>query len=521
MSLVINSNVASLLAQQNLVRTFEQSQHIVTAIVFRFEDQQRGRRPGRPRHCREQQAQVAGLQSAINNTNQGVSLVQTAEGALSEISSLLTQIRGLAVTSSNSAVEDPTALQANQAEITNALSTINNIANNTQFGSSVLLNGTMGQTLTGADVANLAVSHQVTSGLASANLAAGSYHLKITTPYIAPVTGVAAASTAALGNVTGAATFFNTQAAGAGTAVAASAVQNASYFTEAGNVTLGGKVYAYTSGTQVSTVLAAINADGTNRFSVSLSDANSQFTVTAKNTGAVDNGQQLSILGATKSANVAATEGGVTAVTEQDAAGEIVTSTGASLANRILLTAKPASGGTALVNTALGIEFDVNPSSATTGNTDLGSVYSITSSGNAAVFQIGANAGQTASTAFGDMRASALGVVNGNQFANLGAIDVTAAGGAQAALAVVDKAINQVTTLNGDLGAFQTNTLQATNANLQTALTNTTSALSTIQDTDFASETANYTKNQILLQAGTTVLANANQLPQLVMNLLK
>ena len=89
----------------------------------------------------EQGAQIAGLQSAIDNTNQAVSLVQTGEGALSEVNYLLVQIRGLALSAANSAVNDPTALAADQAQIQNALSTIDNIAPNTQFGTKKLLDG--------------------------------------------------------------------------------------------------------------------------------------------------------------------------------------------------------------------------------------------------------------------------------------------------------------------------------------------------------------------------------------------
>src|SRR5437870_3385895 len=100
-------------------------------------------------------------------------------------------------------------------------------------------------------------------------------------------------------------------------------------------------------------------------------------------------------------------------------------------------------------------------------------------------------------------------------------IDVTSASGAQDALAIVDKAINDISGLRGKLGAFQTNTLQATASNLQTTLTNTTSAQSVIRDTDFAAETANFTKAQVLVQAGTTVLTNANATAQLILNLLK
>jgi flagellin len=93
-------------------------------------------------------------------------------------------------------------------------------------------------------------------------------------------------------------------------------------------------------------------------------------------------------------------------------------------------------------------------------------------------------------------------------------------GNAQDAIQVIDKAINDVTTTRGALGAFQTDTLQSTLNSLNTANENLTSAESTIEDTDFASESANFTKENILVQASTAMLAQANQLPQGVLKLL-
>jgi len=91
---------------------------------------------------------------------------------------------------------------------------------------------------------------------------------------------------------------------------------------------------------------------------------------------------------------------------------------------------------------------------------------------------------------------------------------------AQDTLAIVDEAIDEVTNLRGTLGAFQQNTLASTTANLQATLENTVNAESVIRDTDFAVEVAEFTKQQVLVQAGTSVLKNANQQPQLALSLL-
>jgi len=98
-------------------------------------------------------------------------------------------------------------------------------------------------------------------------------------------------------------------------------------------------------------------------------------------------------------------------------------------------------------------------------------------------------------------------------------IDITTAAGAQAAVLVIDEAIKQIDSQRADLGAVQ-NRFENTIANLQNIAENVSAARGRIQDTDFAAETANLTKNQILQQAGTSILAQANQLPQAVLSLL-
>src|SRR5699024_1894167 len=99
-------------------------------------------------------------------------------------------------------------------------------------------------------------------------------------------------------------------------------------------------------------------------------------------------------------------------------------------------------------------------------------------------------------------------------------IDLTDVEGAQEAVLVVDQAIQKIDAQRADLGAVQ-NRFENTIGNLQNISENVTAARGRIQDTDFASETANLSKQQILQQAGTAILAQANQLPQAVLSLLR
>ncbi len=133
----------------------------------------------------------------------------------------------------------------------------------------------------------------------------------------------------------------------------------------------------------------------------------------------------------------------------------------------------------------------------------------------AKAFQVGSegNAGNQISVTIGTLTTAATGG------ANITALDVTTAGGARAAIETIDTAINGISTTRGALGATQ-NRLESTINNLQVTTENLTASESRIRDTDMAAEMVNFTKNQILQQAGTSMLAQANALPQSVLSLL-
>jgi len=152
--------------------------------------------------------------------------------------------------------------------------------------------------------------------------------------------------------------------------------------------------------------------------------------------------------------------------------------------------------------------------------TSQGGAETINNTDESLVFQIGANVGQTANIGIRNMSASALAKgIAGNMFRSLSEIDVTTVQGAQDAQVIIDNAINEVSTTRGSLGSFQKNTLESNLRNLRVAAQNLTASESQIRDTDMAEEMSEFTKNQILVQAGTAMLAQANQVPQVVLSL--
>ena len=137
-------------------------------------------------------------------------------------------------------------------------------------------------------------------------------------------------------------------------------------------------------------------------------------------------------------------------------------------------------------------------------------------------FQIGANQGQIASVSLPNVSTNqlAIGVSNDSGFSSLADLDVTTGQGAEDAMGVVDKAIEEVAVARGDLGAFQKNTLESNLTSLRIASENMTAAESTIRDADMAVELAAFTRNQIMTQSATAQLAQANAMPKNVMALL-
>jgi flagellin len=141
---------------------------------------------------------------------------------------------------------------------------------------------------------------------------------------------------------------------------------------------------------------------------------------------------------------------------------------------------------------------------------------------NSLIFQTGSNAGQTVAVSLRDMKANSLGkgVSNKSDFRSLEDVDLTNFQGAQDAIKIIDKAINDTTSTRGELGALQKNSLESNISSLRIAVENMTASESVIRDADMAKEMAAFTRNQILTQSSMSILAQANQNARNVINLL-
>ena len=477
MSLTIANNSLSLVAQSNLGRSSRAMKRSLERLSSGFKINRGADGPAALVISEKQRTQIAGLKTAIDNTEKATSLVQTAEGALNEINSLLVKVRSLALDSANEGVNDADAMAANQAEIDNALDTINRIAENTQFTTKKLLDGSAGINGTPSD-------GDVTFLRATTDTQGGTHTVNI---------GTAAEKATHLTS----AALANPLAQDETLTINGVKVELSSGLT---GTQVQDRINQFTdqSGVSAHIVLAGADAGKLRLSSTSYGSAATLDVIS-------------NVAGATPDSTFIGTT--------------LVQDTGVDVVASIQGTAFNGQGNVVTADSGVARGLSLSFAAVDAGDsahiTVAGAQGVVAIADESMIFQIGANQNQTAKVAIQRTHSSSLGIaVTGNQFANLSEIDVTSAAKAQDTLGVIDSAVDDITNLRGELGAFQQNTLEATANNLRATLENTVNAESIIRDTDFAAEIAEFTKQQVLQQAGTSVLGNANQIPQLVLSLL-
>ncbi len=464
------NNVGALNAQHNLGRASHKLNTSIERLSSGFKINRGADGPAALVISEKQRAQISGLRAAIDNTDKAVAVVQTAEGALGEINSLLVKIRSLSIDSANAGVNDEDALAANQAEIDNALDTIDRIANNTQFGEKKLLDGSSG-------IKGVSSDTDTTFLKASSSTSPGSYAVAVTTV----------------------ATRANTTATAQSGILAADEI-----------VTINGTAITLNAGLDRAGVQSRINEFSSQTGVVAEDNAGGTATVLRTNAYGVS-----SKIDAISNVAAASTSSGIGTT--------LVSVSGTDIAGTIGGNAATGKGNvlTGSAGASKGVAVKIGVDSADSTQTVTGAQGTVTVTNNALVFQIGANKGQTVDIAINSVASKGLGIgVDDNSFTDLSEINVTSSAGAQDSLGVIDAAINEISNLRGTLGAFQGNTLESTANNMRSTLENTINAESVIRDTDFAEEISNFTNSQVLVQAGTSVLSNANQSSQLILSLL-
>ena len=408
-------------------------------------------------------SQINGLGVAQRNANDGISMAQTAEGAMSESTNILQRMRELALQSANGSntSEDRESLQKEVVALQDELT---RISGTTSFGGQQLLNGGFGtkQFQVGSN-ANETISISLTS-TAAKDIGGNKASLTI--------------DGAGTGNVVIGGTTV-TVANGATATVKAEAI-NATTSVHGASAVVGQKE------DNIAT-LSAFEFDSTGTISFKIGEN----SVSGDSTGALATAiDALDGYTATESAG---------AITITNAAGdpiELSDFAGSGGAGTDTIAANFADSDTATTDVSLAVGGTLSATAAAKEG------ITLTSSEDLAVDD-GTVTGLSAAAAF----------------ASVDEIDLSTATGSQDALSVIDDALAQIDSQRADLGAVQ-NRFGHTISNLANIQENVSASRSRIQDTDFATETAQMTKNQILQQAGTSILSQANQLPQAALSLL-
>lgn len=495
MAQVIATNVGSLNAQRQLNRTQNDQAKVFERLASGLRiNSARDDAAGLAISTR-MTAQIRGLNQASRNANDGISLAQTAEGALGEIGNNLQRLRELAVQSAN-ATNSSSDRASLQAEASQLIAEVTRVAGQTQFNGLNLLDGTFtSQDFQVGANANQTIS--VSSISDSRASALGSHVLVADGTLTGNTLSPAVATTALAVNGVIAETDLTLTTTGGGTTSAISYAVNSSAKTIAAAINSAASGIGVTATATNSTTLSGLSAAGTVTFNLFGGDTSAAGTsaISAVITDQNDLSNLVSAINGVQSST------GITAA---------FTTTGSKASITLSTTDGRNIGIGDFTNGAATVSFGgvtltsgaVTDSSIRTGTVSLSSSKGAISTANA------------------DVGVFAAAGVNNSSFTSVAALDISTATGSQNAIGALDQALNQINSSRGDLGAVQ-NRFSSAIANLQTVSENISSARSRIRDADFAEETSELSRTQILQQAGTAVLAQANAAPQNVLTLLR
>jgi flagellin len=418
--------------------------------------------------------QIRGLDQASSNSQDAISLIGTAEGALNETHSILQRMRELSV---QAATDTNTATDRSeiQKEVSQLTQEVDRIANTTEFNTKKLLTGSIGVSTTdGANVTQLATTADTKSG--TLTFTANGTMAKAATGSLTLTAGVTTAAAAGTLNITANGQTYNVgfTAGQSMTDIAKNISSVVNGYTATFDATAG-KINFTSNEANADQTLTVAEATANSL------DAGKDFT-TATGTNDIDTASALNGVKATNATGLAAT-----GATFSYQGNEVTVTSGNFTGLKFTIAADAGSTTTATVN---GSSITVNDSLK---------------------FQIGANKDQNLSLSINAMDSQNLGISG---------IDVTTQSGANNAIELVNNAIESVSSERSKLGAYQ-NRLEHTIANLGTSSENLTSSESRIRDVDMAKEMSNFSKNNILSQAAQAMLAQANNQPQQVLQLLR
>jgi flagellin len=501
MASTINTNVATLTAQRNL----STSQTSLNTAINRLSS---GLRINSAKDDAAGLAiserftgQIRGLNQAVRNAGDGISLAQTAEGALKASGDILQRVRELAVQSAN-ASNSAGDRQALQKEVSQLVSELDRISQTTEFNGAKLLDGSFGtqqfqvgananQTITAA-TANMRTTVYGNNQSASANTSGAAAQAAVN----------ASGATAGVNGVTsGTITINGSIGTASGTVAASGSAQATAAMINGLQDSTG---VTATARTEVKMEFGAASGS----FSLTLKSQNTTAETVSFNLAAGSGADRLSV--AVTAINDKSAKTGITASLSED--GKSITLTNTSGADITVGTAKGIGNAADVTLTKLQADGTAAGTSVSVGSVSTADGVSSTVSG-----YITLDSDKSFSVSATATNAMASG---GSGLQKVSDLDITSFKKATEALKTVDSALAYISGERASLGALQSR-FETAISNLQVTSENLSASRSRILDADFAQETANLSRSQILQQAGTAMVAQANQLPQGVLALLR
>jgi len=564
MAISVQTNVASINAQRNLGKSGGDLQTSMQRLASGLRINSAKDDAAGMQISNRLTSQVNGLNVAVRNANDGISMAQTAEGALQESSNILQRMRDLSVQSANGTYSDGDRA-ALQEEVVQLQRELDRIASTTSFGDRKLLDGSFGTEAFQVGAKSFETINVSVGSFFAEDMGSESYELKDLQASFAAVgsqnaAGTSLQSTADLG-------FGNFAAVNAGMAVSDytnSVEGQTATVATAATVSLNvkgelGSASATIKGINGSAYEAERAIDQISAKTGVEADARTTMTLDFFNNGndtAVLTGDATFTLELRGENTDTSKEGALVKFSIQDtedltavvnAFNEVATETGISASltgdGRVALTSER---GDNITFENMQVEFNGVGSLMAISAASYGFDGDVANTGTAiadgTLFAAGAGASETDAvfaTVVGTVRlnsnddfkvtvsSAAGGMLQGNTDTSSAIsgketvedIDIGTALGAQKAIDVLDGALSYIDSQRAGLGAVQ-NRLSTTVSNLENVVENASASRSRIRDTDFATETASLTKSQILQQASTSILAQANQLPQTALSLL-
>jgi flagellin len=483
MGLRINHNISALNTHRQLVMNDRDLGKSLEKLSSGMRINRAADGPANLMISEQMRAQIKGLKQAVDNSETAISMVQTSEAALTEVSNLLANMKQLAIHAANEGANDENMLEADQLEFENSLNTIDRITAEAAFGKKRLLDGTMAANGIGIGQG----LEFVKAAPETQSSPTEGFEVRV---YQLATAAQATGQVALTQEMIDAGEELTVQEGG----------KTVSYTTQAGD-SLEATVGRFRNELKANGIDATLTVSEDGIMTLTHNEFGSKHTLSvSSSTAGVLSDESRTMMSAMPGRDIEGNIGGEVAFGE----GQMLTGAAGTKVQ----------GLQARYFGDVVTDRDAGEDAEAAGRV---AVFQ-----NSPVFQVGALAGQQVSVSLSNTNTRVLGrgVVNDSSYKSIREVDLRTSVGATSALRLIEKAIDDITTNRAQIGAFQKNTLESNLRQLRINVEELTNGESVIRDADMAAEVAEFTRNSIMVQSATAMMAQANQVPKTILSLL-